>query len=372
MPFMGEKLRYKRMSQGLTIKEVAKKSKTKKRHLEALEKEDVLIFKDKQTIIEILKKYAAVLELDQEEIMEEFEHLWSDSSTAKAYLQKKYKRGSRTVFCGDKRMIAYGAAAVFAALFLSVGGFMIWGGLGLNGDNSELLTYSTEIAEDQESSFAEKDLQTTAKPDEVEDDSFLETKDASGVPEDPEEQTAVYAGEKMLFRQTNGAQVSELSEKSFYAQAAEETEADIEEEEAANEKLNGMMNDQAETDFDQQSREEKADSDINEITEEKEVEAPSSNGEDKIEAAETAETAETVETAAAAETAEIAETDEGEAEDEAVSDYQEQEASVPRTDGDNSLIYTGLSFFVCGLVLLVSTTKFCHNYLSRISTRLLH
>lgn len=312
MPFMGEKLRYKRMSLGLTVKAAAKKSKTKKSHLEALEKEDVLVFKDKQTIIEILEKYTAALNLDREEIMEEFEHLWSDSSTAKAYLQKKYKRDSRGIFYGDRRMIAYGAAAIFAALFLSVGGFMIWGVFGLNGDNSELITTSAENPEEQEANLDEAGLYVSGGPGEVNDDSFLKTNKEYGVLEDSEEQEAVFTGEELSFGHSDSSEPAELPEKALYAQA----EADLED----------------------QPQEEIEDPIIKEISEETRAENDNSNGEDK---------------------------------QEVIADFEGQGASVPRTDGDYGLIYTGISFIVCGLMLLVCTTKLCHNYLSRISTKLL-
>ncbi len=340
MPFMGEKLRYKRMSQGLTIKAASKKSKTKKRHLEALEKEDVLVFKDKQTIIEILEKYTAALNLDREEILEEFEHLWSDSSTAKAYLQKKYKRNSRGIFCGDRRMIAYGAAAVFAALFLSVGGFMIWGGFGLNGVDSELVTYSAENAEEDGTTLDEAGLYVSGEPDEVNDDSFLKTNKEYGLLEDSEEQETVFADEELSFEQAGSSYSTELPEKVLYARAEAEMKKSVEKE--AGDRVNGTWNDRAEADLEEEPQEEpqeeKEDPIIKEISEETRAEDDNSDEEDK---------------------------------QEVIANFEEQGAAVPRTDGDHGLFYTGISFIICGLMLLICTTKLCHNYLSRISTRLL-
>ncbi len=147
MPFLGEKLRYKRMAIGLSLKEAAKQSGIKRKYVEALEQEDVLSFRDKKTVIDNLEKYAAVLNLNRDEIMEEFEYLWSDSSTAKAYLQKRYSRGGKNLFSGDRKMIAYGAAVLSAALFLSIGGYLVWGSLSEQAEQAGLTPPVEELEE---------------------------------------------------------------------------------------------------------------------------------------------------------------------------------------------------------------------------------
>ncbi len=125
MAGFGDKLRYKRMGMGLTVKEASKKAKIKQKHLNALEEENVLIFRDKETIIALIKKYAPVLGLDQEEMLADFNALWTDARTAKAYLQQTYKK-SRGLGISFEKVPVYGAVVLAAALFLLVGGYLAW------------------------------------------------------------------------------------------------------------------------------------------------------------------------------------------------------------------------------------------------------
>lgn len=150
MPFLGEKLRHKRMAMGFSLKEAAKKSGLKRKQAEALEREDVLSFRDKNAVIESLTRYASTLDLGRGEIIDEFEYLWSDSSTAKAYLQRSYGKSGRGIFGTDRKLVDYGVAAVLAALFLSAGGYMIWGSFGEHDVPDGLIASPVEESEKQD------------------------------------------------------------------------------------------------------------------------------------------------------------------------------------------------------------------------------
>ncbi|GEM_PF-4627211 len=125
MASFGDKLRYKRMGMGLSLKEASKKAKIKQKHLKALEEENLLIFSDKESIIELIKKYAPVVGIDQVELIDDFNVLWTDSRMAKAYLQQSFNK-QKTYNLGLERIPVYGTIILAAALFLSVGGFLVW------------------------------------------------------------------------------------------------------------------------------------------------------------------------------------------------------------------------------------------------------
>jgi len=145
LPGLGSKLRIKRLALGLSLKDASRKTRIKQKELDALEEEEVLKFKDKETALDQVKTYSAVLGLDRSEILADFESLWSDSNTAKAYMQQQHKRENRFAAFREQKLLGYGAAVAAAAILLSVGGFMFWNVFYDSGDPEQY--YATSAGE---------------------------------------------------------------------------------------------------------------------------------------------------------------------------------------------------------------------------------
>lgn len=126
MPGLGSKLRIKRLALGLSLKDVSRKTRIKQKELEALEEEEILKFKDKESALDHVKTYSAALGLDRSEILTDFEYLWSDSTTVNAYMQQQHKRENRFAAFREQKLLGYGAAVAAVAIFLSVGGYVFW------------------------------------------------------------------------------------------------------------------------------------------------------------------------------------------------------------------------------------------------------
>lgn len=127
MPGLGNKLRIKRLAMGLSPRDAAKMSGIKQKYVWALEEEDVLKFPDKDAVVESIEAYSSALGLEIAEMTGEFEKLWSDAGTAKMYMQQKYNRKGFFAIFGENKTLGYGAIALAAVLFLSLGGYMVWG-----------------------------------------------------------------------------------------------------------------------------------------------------------------------------------------------------------------------------------------------------
>jgi len=123
----GNKLMLKRLAMSLSIREVARKSGLKQKQIKALEDEDVLRFKDKKQADEAIKAYAAALGLNQAEIVSDLNLVWSDSSTAKAYMQQKYKQEKSNIFTGNQA-VKYGLLLAGLVVLIGAGGYYYWFG----------------------------------------------------------------------------------------------------------------------------------------------------------------------------------------------------------------------------------------------------
>ncbi len=128
MSGFGNKLMLKRLAMSLSIKDAARKSGLKQKQIKALEDEDILRFKEKSQADEVLKTYAAALGLDQTEIANDFNLAWSDSSTAKAYMQKQYKKDKFNIFAGNQAL-KYGLLLAGLVVLVGAGGYYYWSGL---------------------------------------------------------------------------------------------------------------------------------------------------------------------------------------------------------------------------------------------------
>lgn len=127
MPGLGNKLRIKRLAMGLSPRDAAKMAGIKQKYVWALEEEEILKFPDRDAVLESVKAYSGALGLEQAEMLDEFEKLWSDAGTAKIYMQQKYNRKGVFAIIGDNKSLGYGAAALAAVMVLSLGGYMVWG-----------------------------------------------------------------------------------------------------------------------------------------------------------------------------------------------------------------------------------------------------
>ncbi len=155
MPGIGNKLRVKRLSLGLSLRDASKKTRIKQKELEALEEEEVLRFKDKETAVEHVKTYAGFLDLDHTEILSDFENLWSDSSTANAYMQQQHDRENKFSALKDNKLMGYGAVVAAVALFLSVGGYLFWNNFFATEEPEEYYATSAEEVASEESAVGE-------------------------------------------------------------------------------------------------------------------------------------------------------------------------------------------------------------------------
>ncbi len=149
MPGFGSKLMLKRLAMGFSLRDAAKMSGLKQKQLRALEDEDLLRFRDKDQIEELLKTYAATLDLNKAEIQKDLELVWSDSSTAKNYMQQEYNKTKKDNLFGDSPLVGYSIAVGAAVLLLSVGGYFYWSNIvGSQGSSSDL--YSTAAGDSRE------------------------------------------------------------------------------------------------------------------------------------------------------------------------------------------------------------------------------
>jgi cytoskeletal protein RodZ len=123
VPGFGSKLMLKRLALGFSLRDAAKISGLKQKELRALEDEDLLRFRDKDQIAELLIIYAATLDLNKTEIKKDLELVWSDASTAKNYMQQEYNNSKKVNIFGSNPLIGYGIAVGAAVLLLSVGGY---------------------------------------------------------------------------------------------------------------------------------------------------------------------------------------------------------------------------------------------------------
>lgn len=126
MPGLGNKLRIKRLAMGLSPRDAAKMAGIRQKYVWALEEEEILKFPDRDAVLESVKAYSVALGLEQAEMVDEFEKLWSDAGTAKIYMQQKYNRKGFFAIIGDNKALGYGAAALVVVLVLSLGGYMVW------------------------------------------------------------------------------------------------------------------------------------------------------------------------------------------------------------------------------------------------------
>ncbi len=126
MPGFGSKLMLKRLALGLSLRDAAKMSGLKQKQLRALEDEDLLRFRDKDHIAERLITYAATLDLNKAEMQKELELVWSDSNTAKNYMQQKYNKSNEGNHFGGNPLVGYSIAVGAAVLLLSAGGYFYW------------------------------------------------------------------------------------------------------------------------------------------------------------------------------------------------------------------------------------------------------
>jgi cytoskeletal protein RodZ len=126
VPGFGSKLMLKRLAMGFSLRDVSNMSGLKQKQLRALEDEDLLRFRDKDQVADLLKAYAATLDLDEAEIQKDLDFVWSDSSTAKNYMQQEYNKSNKGKFFGENPLVGYGIAVGAAVLLLSVGGYFYW------------------------------------------------------------------------------------------------------------------------------------------------------------------------------------------------------------------------------------------------------
>jgi transcriptional regulator with XRE-family HTH domain len=145
LPGFGNKLKYKRLAMGLSLKDAARKVKVNHKQLKALEEEEILSFAGKDRAADLLIKCASAFGLNQAELLSDLDLLWSDANTAKAYLQQRFQKQHRGRFFKDRRPAVYGAVAAAAVLFLSAGGYLCWiGAAGGGGTFVDLLASSAD------------------------------------------------------------------------------------------------------------------------------------------------------------------------------------------------------------------------------------
>lgn len=137
MSGFGERFKQKRLEQGLSEKAAAKRAGIKISILRDLEEENILNFKNRDSASDLAASYGVSLGLNEDVLRRDIENLWSDSSTAKAYLQQSYDRKSMlSINKNNKKWLWVGMGSL-AATVLLIGGFY-YGGIIGDQDVSEL------------------------------------------------------------------------------------------------------------------------------------------------------------------------------------------------------------------------------------------
>ncbi|MEW6623212.1 MAG: RodZ domain-containing protein [Bacillota bacterium] len=88
MSGLGRRLKDRRQSLGLSIKDIEEITKIRPLYIEALENEKFSVLPGKVYIIGFLRSYAKALKLDPKEIIEEFHNLWNEKDEEK---EKRYE-----------------------------------------------------------------------------------------------------------------------------------------------------------------------------------------------------------------------------------------------------------------------------------------
>lgn len=145
----GNMLKNKRADLGLSLKAAAKKAGIKPKHLQALEEENLLIFQEKDTATRLLQKYAPVIKVEVDQLIRDFNELWSDAGTAKAYLYMSHKKEARPSIFREKKVLVPGLIVLVLVAVVAAGGYLAREYMAGNG-REELTGIATPVSEEDQ------------------------------------------------------------------------------------------------------------------------------------------------------------------------------------------------------------------------------
>ncbi len=143
----GSMLKNKRADLGLSLKAAARKAGIKSKHLQALEEENIFIFQEKDAVARLLQKYAPVIKVEEDQLVRDFNELWSDVGTAKAYLYMSHKKESRPSIFRGKKVLAPGLIVLALVVVVAAGGYLAREYTAGNG-REELTDIATPVTEE--------------------------------------------------------------------------------------------------------------------------------------------------------------------------------------------------------------------------------
>ncbi len=124
MAGFSDRLRKARENSGLTIMAAAKKAGISKFNIEALESENFSNLPGKEEITKIIYQYASSLNINPDDVLQEFNRVWLDPSTAKVYIQQSYSHKGKSAGFTKKNALKLGA--LLTVMLLLGTGIYLW------------------------------------------------------------------------------------------------------------------------------------------------------------------------------------------------------------------------------------------------------
>ncbi|KUO52258.1 MAG: hypothetical protein APF76_04260 [Desulfitibacter sp. BRH_c19] len=126
MSGVGEKLRERRISLGLSIEQVEEYTKIRRFYIEAIENNEYKVLPGKVYIIGFLRSYCKLLDLDPTEILEEFNQSWIDTDNVSKYVEETSYRQKKSpkVNFNYSKLVRFGILVL--AVIVLIGINKIW------------------------------------------------------------------------------------------------------------------------------------------------------------------------------------------------------------------------------------------------------
>ncbi|MCS6956769.1 MAG: helix-turn-helix domain-containing protein [Patescibacteria group bacterium] len=110
---VAEILKNQRLKKGLTLDDIEKKTKIRKRYIEAIEKNQWSVFSSKIYIVGILKNYSKILDLDEKKILAFFRRDYEKKE------EVKFKKQISSKYLNSETRIFFRNIIIFFFLFFS-------------------------------------------------------------------------------------------------------------------------------------------------------------------------------------------------------------------------------------------------------------
>ncbi len=126
MSGVGEKLRERRISLGLSLEQVEEYTKIRRFYIESIENDEYKGLPGKVYIIGFLRSYCKLLDLDSKELIEEFNQSWPDTDNVSKYVQENSYRQKKSpkVSFNYNKLVRFGILVL--AVIVLIGVNKIW------------------------------------------------------------------------------------------------------------------------------------------------------------------------------------------------------------------------------------------------------